>query len=144
MMVDCNVDISYMMFITQRDCLGYLDNGDTEKLVLLDVPYIGSENTCGIAGYKYQPFHQKVAQYLQKSTYPFIYYCRSTPPKSECIFNRADAEHIMKMKLAQYFMNQGFYFQKVHFEKDTELMVSNRLYDTGIQFQWADIDEIII
>ena len=30
--------------ITQQDCLGYLKNDDTEKLLLLDVPYIGSEN----------------------------------------------------------------------------------------------------
>lgn len=130
--------------ITQRDCLGYLDNEDTNKLVLLDVPYIGSENTCSVAGYEYQPFHQKVAQCLQKSTYPFIYYCRSTPPKSECIFNEAEAEHITKMKLSQYFMNKGFYFQKVHLDKDTELMISNRQYDTATQFQWIDMDENII
>ena len=130
--------------ITQQDCLKYLNNDDADKLVLLDVPYIGSEYTCSVVGYKYQPFHKKVADYLQNAKYPFLYYCRSTPPKSENTYTRANAEHIIKMKLAQYFMNQGFYFQKVHLEKDTELMVSNRLYDTGIQFQWADIDEIII
>ena len=99
--------------ITQCDCLGYLDNGDTNKLVLLDVPYIGSENTCSVSGYKYQPFHKKVADYLQNAEYSFLYYCRSTPPKSDSIFNKSDAEHIMKMKLAQYFMNKGYYFQKV-------------------------------
>ena len=130
--------------ITQQDCLKYLNNDDADKLVLLDVPYIGSENTCSVAGYKYQPFHKKVADYLQNAEYPFLYYCRSTPPKSDRIFNKADAEHIMKMKLAQYFMNKGYYFQKVHLHNDTELMVSNRQYDTKTQFQWMDIDENII
>lgn len=130
--------------ITQQDCLGYLDNEDTNKLVLLDVPYIGSENTCSIAGYKYQPFRKKVANFLQTAKYPFLYYCRSTPPKSDDAYTRADAGHIMKIKLAQYFMNQGFYFQKIHLDKDTELMVSNRQYDTETQFQWTDIGENII
>jgi len=130
--------------ITQQDCVHYLQNDDTNKLVLLDVPYIGSENTCSIPGYKYQPFHKKVADYLQHAEYPFLYYCRSTPPKSDSTFNKADAEHIMKMKLAQHFMNQGFYFQKVHLEKDTELIVSNRQYDTETQFLWKDMTENII
>ena len=129
--------------ITQQDCLKYLNNDDTKKLVLLDVPYIGSENTCSVAGYKYQPFHMKVADYLQNAKYPFLYYCRSTPPKSDYIFNKADAEHIMKMKLGQYFMNQGYYFQKIHLDKDTELIVSNCQYNTETQFQWKDIDEHI-
>lgn len=34
--------------ITQDDCLKYLENHDINKLVLLDVPYIGSEHTCAI------------------------------------------------------------------------------------------------
>ena len=93
--------------ITQQDCLGYLKNDDPEKLLLLDVPYIGSEHTCAVTGYKYQPFHQKVDNFLHKAEYPFLYYCRSTPPKSDSTFNREDAEHIMKMKLGQYFMNKG-------------------------------------
>ena len=165
--------------ITQQDCLSYLQNDDANKLVLLDVPYIGSErtcavtgykyqpfhqkvtdclqnakypflyyigseNTCSVAGYKYQPFHKKVADYLQNAEYPFLYYCRSTPPKSDNIFNKADAEHIMKIKLGQYFMNKGYYFQKVRLDNDTELMISNYQYDTKIQFQWADMDENII
>ena len=130
--------------ITQQDCLKYLNNDDADKLVLLDVPYIGSENTYSVTGYKYLPFHKKVADYLQNAEYPFLYYCRSTPPKSDNIFNKADAEHIMQMKLAQYFMNQGFYFQKVHLQKDTELLVSNRQYDTKTQFQCTDIEENII
>ena len=130
--------------ITQQDCLRYLKNDDTEKLLLLDVPYIGSEQTCAVTGYKYQPFHKKVADYLQNAEYPFIYYCRSTPPKSDSHFNRADAEHIMKMKLGQYFMNKGYYFQKVPLKEDTELMISNRQYDTKTQFQWTDIEENII
>ena len=114
-----------------------------QNFLLLDVPYIGSEHTCAVTGYKYQPFHQKVADFLQNAEYPFLYYCRSTPPKSDNTFNREDAEHIMKMKLAQYFMNKGYYFQKIHLDKDTELMVSNCQYDTETQFQWTDMDENI-
>lgn len=129
--------------ITQKDCLKYLNNDDSDKLVLLDVPYIGSENTCSVAGYKYQPFHKKVADCLQNAEFPFLYYCRSTPPKSNKIFNEVDAEYIMKMKLGQHFMNKGYYFQKVRLENDTELMVSNCQYDTKTQFQWTDIGENI-
>lgn len=130
--------------ITQQDCLKYLNNDDTDKLVLLDVPYIGSENTCSVTGYKYHPFHKKVADCLQNAEYPFLYYCRSTPAKSDKIYNKSDAEHIMKMKLAQYFMNKGYYFKKVRLDNDTELMVSNCQYDTEIQFRWMDIEENII
>ena len=50
----------------------------------------------------------------------------------------------MKIKLGQYFMNKGYYFQKVHLDNDTELMVSNRQYDTETQFQWTDMDENIV
>lgn len=130
-------------FITQLDCLSYLKNDDTNKLVLLDVPYIGSEHTCAVTGYKYQPFHQKVADFLQNAEYPFFYYCRSTPPKSDNIFNRADAEHIMKMKLGQNFMNKGYYFQKVPLKEDTELMISNQFYNSEVQFQWTNTDKNI-
>lgn len=126
--------------ITQQDCLRYLNNDNTDKLVLLDVPYIGSEHTCGVSGYKYQPFHQKVSDFLQNAEYPFLYYCRSTPPKSDITFNRADAEHIMKMKLAEYFMNKGYYFQKVPLKEDTELMISNQQYDADAQFQWTSFE----
>ncbi len=55
-----------------------------------------------------------------------------------------DAEHIMKMKLAQYFMNKGYYFQKVQFDKDTELIISNCQYDSETQFKWTVINENII
>ena len=130
-------------FITQLDCLSYLKNDDTNKLVLLDVPYIGSEHTCAVTGYKYQPFHQKVADFLQNAEYPFLYYCRSTPPKSDNIFNRADAEHIMKMILGQNFMNKGYYFQKVPLKEDTELMISNQFYNSEVQFQWTNTDKNI-
>ena len=114
------------------------------KLILLDVPYIGSEHTCAVTGYKYQPFHQKVADFLQSSAHLFLYYCRSTPPKSDNTFNREDAEHIMKMKLGQYFMNKGYYFQKVHLNEYAELMVSNRQYDADTQFQWTSFKYNII
>lgn len=130
--------------ITQQDCLRYLKTDDTEKLLLLDVPYIGSEHTCTVTGYKYRPFHQKVAEYLQNAEYPFVYYCRSTPPKSDKTSTRADAEHIMKMKLGQYFMNKGFYFQKVRLDNDTELMISHRRYDANTQFQWTSMEQKIL
>ena len=129
--------------ITQQDCLNYLKNDNTNKLVLLDVPYIGSEHTCAVTGYKYQPFHQKVAEYLQNTEYSFLYFCRSTPPKSDKTSTRADAEHIMKIKLGQYFMNKGYYFQKVPLKEDTELMISNQFYNSEVQFQWTNTDKNI-
>ena len=115
-----------------------------QNFLLLDVPYIGSEHTCAVTGYKYQPFRQKVADFLQNAEYPFLYYCRSTPPKSDSTYNREDAEHIMKMKLGQYFMNKGYSFQKVPLKEDTELMISNQLYDEESQFQWRKIEQNII
>ena len=130
--------------ITQQDCLGYLKNDDTEKLLLLDVPYIGSEHTCAVTGYKYQPFHQKVTDFLQNAEYPFLYYCRSTPSKSDNAFHTANAEHIMRMKLGQYFMNKGYNFQKVRLDNDTELMISNRWYDANTQFQWTSMEQKIL
>ena len=177
--VDCNVAISYEMFIqqcidkanidksdkilqrtlkfipahiklqnaiiTQEDCLSYLKNDDDDnKLVLLDVPYIGSEYTCSIKGYNYKPFHEKVAEYLQNAEYPFLYYCRSTPPKSDKTFIKADAEHIMEMKLARHFMDRGYYFQKISLKEDTELIISNQQYDENIQFSWTSFEQEII
>ncbi len=130
--------------ITQQDCLNNLKNDNTNKLVLLDVPYIGSEHTCAVTGYKYQPFHQKVADFLQNAEYPFLYYCRSTPPKSDKTSTRADAEHIMKIKLGQYFMNKGYYFQKVPLKEDIELIISNRQYDTNTQFCWITFEQVIV
>ena len=115
-----------------------------QNFLLLDVPYIGSEHTCAVTGYKYQPFHQKVAEYLQNAEYSFLYFCRSTPPKSDNTFNREDAEHIIKMKLGQYFMNKGYYFQKVRLKEDTELMISNQFYNSEVQFQWTNTNENII
>ncbi len=49
----------------------------------------------------------------------------------------------MKMKLAQHFMDKGFYFLKVHLTEDTELMISNQLYDEETQFQWTEFEENI-
>ncbi len=49
----------------------------------------------------------------------------------------------MKMKLAVHFMDKGFYFQKVHLDKDTELMISNQLYNEVAQFQWTSLDQTI-
>ena len=50
----------------------------------------------------------------------------------------------MKMKLGQYFMNKGYYLQKVRLDNDTELMVSNRHYDADTQFQWTSFEQNII
>ena len=50
---------------------------------------------------------------------------------------------MMKMKLGQYFMNKDYYFQKVRFDNDTKLMVSNRLYNSEVQFQWTNTNENI-
>lgn len=80
---------------------------------------------------------------VKRNCYLFFYYCRSTPPKSDSAFNKEDAEHMMKMKLGQYFMNKDYYFQKVRFDNDTKLMVSNRLYNSEVQFQWTNTNENI-
>lgn len=50
----------------------------------------------------------------------------------------------MKMKLAQHFMDKGFYFKIVHLTEDTELLISNQLYDKKAQFQWTEFEENII
>lgn len=125
--------------ITQQDCLKLIENDNVNKLLLLDVPYIGSEHTCSVNGYKYAPFHQKVAECLHRARYPFLYFCRSTPPKNDKNYDVANGSYIMKMKLAQYFFNKGYFFEKVHLEKDTELLISNNLYNPKSQFQWVDI-----
>ena len=128
--------------ITQEDCLKYLDN-DVNKFVLLDVPYIGSEYTCYARGYNYKRFHKTIAEKLYNANYPFLYYCRSTPPKANNPYNEQDAMHIQKMKLAEYFFNKGLYFEKVYLKEDTELIISNRQYLDN-QFQWTDEEQIII
>lgn len=128
--------------ITQEDCLKYLDN-TMNKFVLLDVPYIGSEYTCSSIGYNYNRFHKSIAEKLYNANYPFLYYCRSTPPKAYNPHNEQDAKHIQKMKLAQYFFNKGLYFEKVYLKEDTELIISNRQYSKG-QFEWSDEKQIII
>lgn len=129
--------------ITKADCLTYLKN-DTSKLVLLDVPYIGSEKECAIKGYRYEPFHGKVANLLQQAEYPFIYYCRSSAPKSDISKSSEDKLKIMKFKLGLYFLDKGFNFQKVHLKEDTELLVSNQEYDAEVQFQWTDFEQDLL
>ncbi len=129
--------------ITKTDCLTYLKN-DTPKLVLLDVPYIGSEKECAVKGYCYEPFHGKVANLLQQAGYPFIYYCRSSAPKSDTIKSTEDKLKIMKMKLGGYFMDKNFYFQKIHLKEDTELLISNQEYDAETQFQWTDFEQDLL
>ena len=128
--------------ITQEDCLKYLDN-DNNKFVLLDVPYIGSEYICSAKGFNYTRFHKNIADKLLNAEYPFLYYCRSTPPKANNPYNRQDAIHIQKLKLAEHFFNKGFYFEKFYLNEDTELIISNRQYSDN-QFQWNDEEQIII
>ena len=41
-------------------------------------------------------------------------------------------------------MNKGYYFQKVPLKEDTELMISNQLYNEESQFQWGKIEQNII
>ena len=43
-----------------------------------------------------------------------------------------------------HFMKKGFYFQKVHLKKDTELLISNREYDEETQFQWTDFEQDLL
>lgn len=128
--------------ITQIDCLTYL-NSNSFKLVLLDVPYIGSEKECAITSYHYDLFHKKVTDLLKNADFPFLYYCRSSAPKSDKSKSTADKEKIMKMKLGMYFMGNGFYFKKVYLKEDTELMISNQHY-LDIQFQWDNLDTDIL
>lgn len=122
--VDCDIDIAYQMFIVQ--CI--------DKAIIERAGKIMERI------FRFLPAHLK----LQNAEYPFLYYCRSTPPKSDKTSARADAEHIMKMKLEQYFMNKGYYFQKVRLKEDTELMISNRHYDADTQFQWSSLEQELI
>lgn len=129
--------------IAQGDCLTYLKN-DSPKLVLLDVPYIGSEKECAVKGYHYTPFHKKVADFLTNADYPFIYYCRSSAPKSDNSKPTDEKEKIIKMKLGQYFFNRGFYFEKIPLDKDTELLISNQKYDLSKHFQWTNFNQNLL
>lgn len=130
--------------ITQEDCLQYLENSDTGKLVILDVPYIGTEKECSVKGYDYIKFHKKIADKLYYANYPFLYFCRSSAPKSDKSRTKEEKERIMKMKLGSYFFNKGYYFQKVPLKKDTELLISNLEYDRNTQFQWTDFSQDIL
>lgn len=130
--------------ITQEDCLIYLDNNN--KLIILDVPYIGTEKQCEIKGYDYDKFHKKMANKLQQANYPFLYFCRSSAPKSNESILKKDAEISMKKNLANYLYKKGYFFQKVHLnnKKVTELIVSNQQYDSNCQFKWDEFDKDIL
>lgn len=146
--------------ITQEDCTKYLTDTAikdhslhpiTDRLFLLDPPYIGSEERCSIPNYEYKRFHNKVTEYLTETKYPFIYYCRSSAPKSKKTHSFEEEQYIMKMELAEHFLNKGFYFFKVTMDqqtkgvvdKVTELMISNRNYDYDGQFIWTDFNQDI-
>lgn len=81
--------------LAQMDCLTYL-NPNSFKLILLDVPYIGSEKECAVATYHYEPFHKKVADLLKNTDYPFLYYCRSSAPKSDKSKSATDKKRLRK------------------------------------------------
>lgn len=132
--------------ITQENCLKYLDNSDKNKFIILDVPYIGTEKQCGVKVCNYGNFHPKVADKLQQADYPFLYFCRSSAPKSDKSRPKEELEIIMKKNLAKYFYNKGYFFQKIHLDnkKVTELIISNQLYDNDCQFEWDRFDKDII
>lgn len=130
--------------ITQEDGLTYLDNANSNKLVLLDPPYIGTEKECCIEGYDYNKFHEKVSEKLSCAEFPFLYFCRSSAPKSDKLRSKKDKERIMKMKLGLYFFNKGYFFQKIHLKEDTELIICNRQYNSQDQFQWTDFTQKIL
>lgn len=132
--------------ITQEDCLKYLENDDSNKFVILDVPYVGTEEQCGIEDYDYERFHKKVAEKLYTANYSFLYFCRSSAPKSDKSRPDKELEKIMKMKLGTYFWNKGFYFEKIYLDNGnvTELMISNQQYDNEKQFEWIDFDTDIL
>lgn len=52
--------------ITQQNCLNYLENDTPYKLVLPDVPYIGSEHTCSVQIINISPFIGKYLTYYEK------------------------------------------------------------------------------
>ena len=108
-----------------------LDN-DLNKFVLLDVPYIGSEYACSAKEFNYNRFHKNIADKLINADYPFLYYCRSMPPKTYNPYNEQDAIY-SKNEIST--INKGFYFEKVYLKEDTELIISNRQYFNN-QFQW--------
>ena len=66
---------------------------------------------------------KKVDNYLHNAQYPFLYYCRITPPKSENILSSKDAEHVMKMKLEYYFSDLNCGRHTVNLRNDTELIL---------------------
>lgn len=139
--------------IAQKDCLSYLKNDTANKLILLDIPYIGSEKQCAIEGYDYNKFHKVISTHLYKADYKFLYYCRSSAPKSdlnksllneECIKEKLKNENIMKMKLGEHFFDKGFYFQKIALNEDMELLISNCNYDSSNQFKWTDFHQDLL
>ncbi|MCM1561292.1 MAG: hypothetical protein NC123_17395 [Butyrivibrio sp.] len=144
--------------ITQEDCKEYLKNNitiklpkgksltlDSNRLLLLDPPYIGTEKQCSVHNCNYKFLHQFTAEHLEKAQFPFLYYCRSSAPKNTHEYTKEKAEHIMKQKLSDYFFNKNHSFQKVHLDNGatTELMISNRNYSSE-QFRWTKMDDDIL
>jgi len=148
-------------YITQEDCKKYLVDSptitlpnkrllklDSNRLLLLDPPYVGTEHQCSAYDNndKYKAFHSYVADCLGKAKYPFLYYCRSSPSKNINNLTPEEAKHIMKQRLSDYFFDRNFYFNKIYLDNNslTELMISNKAYNPTSQFQWTDISQNIL
>lgn len=54
---------------------------------------------CCVKNHDYEKFHNKVSYLLHKAECPFIYYCKSSAPKSYKTKLQEDKEKIIKMKL---------------------------------------------
>ena len=141
--VDCNVQIAFEMLIVQ----------------CIDKQYVEQKNDIINRTLRFLPASIKLQnatitqkdclRYLENDTVKKLilldvpYYCRSSAPKSDRSKSQEDKANIMKMKLGQYFLNKGYYFQKVHLEKDTELMISNVHYSES-QFLWNNFSESLL
>lgn len=116
---------------------------DTNRLVIFDPPYIGSEETCNVADCNYSKFHEQVGKLLQKAEFTWLYHCRSTAPKSSNIFSNDEWQKILKNELGHYFFNRNLYYEKIHLNTDTELIISNRLYNSEKQNLWTNDAQVI-
>lgn len=127
--------------ITQIDCLEYAKDSTPDKILLIDPPYIGSETFCAISDYNYANFHSRLSDMLQQAHYPFLYFCRSSVPKTLLPdIAEHDRKHVLKMKLAEHFFNKGFFFENYQISDYTELIISNRHYSNN-QFEWTDLSQ---
>ncbi len=141
--------------ITKLDCRTYLSNDNTNKLVILDTPYIGSEYYTGIDDFDYKKFHKDVSQRLFEAEYHWLYFCRITPPSKIKKYLRdvdrfdpiADGIDVMSKLLMPHFFNKGYYFNLVYLKfpnnrYEIEVMISNVKY-SNTQFEWIKYEDLI-